>query len=359
MRILFITAGLGYGGAEKMLIFVAESLAERGHTVSIANINTACVGNVRPVSDKIKVYDAGASDGMRGLRRFKQLSKLKKIAKEMRADIIVGFALYPNAMARLVGRSLKIPSVMSERGDPSRTYNGVVERLLFRIINKNDGGVFQTEGAMQYYSERLCKKSRVIPNPIFVNEKIEQIPYEEREKTVVSVGRLHNNQKRYDVMLKAFSVFAEENPEYTLRLYGDGPDGENIIKWCAELGISDKVQLMGVTTTPMADICRDGMFLITSDYEGISNALLEAMATGLPCVSTDHTPGGARLLIEDGVNGLLAPMGDCEAIALAMQKFADDSTLAKTCGERAKEVVLRFAPSKIIDMWEEYLTSLL
>ena len=100
------------------------------------------------------------------------------------------------------------------------------------------------------------------------------------------------------------------------------------------------------------------MFIITSDFEGISNSLLEAMAAGLPCVSTDHTPGGARLLIQDHENGLLAPVADCEGLAAAMCEFAENPSLAEKCGNNAKDVVNRFDPQRIIDTWENYIISL-
>ena len=99
--------------------------------------------------------------------------------------------------------------------------------------------------------------------------------------------------------------------------------------------------------------------IITSDFEGISNALLEAMAIGMPCVSTDHTPGGARLLIKHGENGLLSPIGDIESLANNMNKFADDSEFAEKCGRTAMDVVTRFSPEKIIDKWEEYITKVI
>ena len=171
---------------------------------------------------------------------------------------------------------------------------------------------------------------------------------------MVSVGRLDNFQKRYDVMLEAFKLFHNRHPDYTLKLYGDGADVEQIRKWVRDLGLSDAVRFMGLTKQPMQDIAADGMFLITSDFEGISNALLEAMAAGLPCVSTDHTPGGARLLIQDHENGLLAPIADAQKLADAMCEFAEDPALAEKCGKNARAVLERFAPERIIDMWEEY-----
>ena len=235
----------------------------------------------------------------------------------------------------------------------------IKSRVARWIINRSRGGVFQTDGAMAYYGKGLRKRGTVIPNPIFIKGELPEVDFSEREKTVVSVGRLDNFQKRYDVMIDSFKIFSQSHPDYILKLYGRGNDEEQIKTWAEESGVSDKIKFMGLTTQPMQDIAKDGMFIITSDYEGISNSLLEAMAVGLPCVSTDHSPGGARLLISNGENGLLAPIGDAEALASAMARFADDSELAKKCGNKAKNVVERFAPKKIIDMWDEYLAKVI
>lgn len=355
-NILFITPSLGFGGAAKMLIFVAESLAERGHRVCITNINSTFgeKGNGRPVADSIPVVTIATR------KRKEQISEIRQIAKEFQADIIIGFTLFPNAMARIIGKRLRIPSIMSERGDPACTKvkKGLKYKILFHFINRSRGGVFQTDGAKAFYGRRLQKRGIVIPNPIFITGEVPFVPYEEREKSVVSVGRLDNFQKRYDVMLDAFKLFSEKHPDYILRLYGKGDDEDLIKSWVEERGLMDKVHFMGLTTQPMQDTCRDGMFLITSDFEGISNSLLEAMAVGLPCVSTDHTPGGARLLITDHENGLLAPIADAQGLANAMCEYAEDPALAAKCGENAKDVVNRFAPDRIIDMWENYIITL-
>lgn len=355
-NILFITQSLSFGGAAKMLSFVAESLYARQHKVCIVNLKgTQNVTDYeRSISDGICVKKLLSND------RKKQIFEIRHIAKEFSAHVIIGFTEIPNALARIVGGALGIPSVMSERGDPARTGvgKGVKNNLVLRLINTSPGGVFQTEGARAFYGKGLQKRGIVIPNPIFITGGVPNTPYEEREKTVVSVGRLDNFQKRYDVMLDAFKLFSDKHPEYVLKLYGRGVDEEQIAGWVKERGLVEKVKFMGLTTQPMQDTCRDGMFLITSDFEGISNSLLEAMAVGLPCVSTDHTPGGARLLITDHENGLLAPVGDAEKLAAAMCEFAENSELAKKCGENAKDVVNRFAPERIIDMWEEYILKL-
>ena len=336
-----------------MLSFVAESLDARKHKVYIVNLNS--IKNEthynRTFPETIHVIEFPS------LSRKSQVLRIRKIAKENAVNVIIGFTEIPNLLARIVGFSLGIPSIMSERGDPTQTGvgQGFKNKLVLALINSSRGGVFQTEGAMKFYGKGLQKRGKVIPNPIFVKGEIPQVDVLCREKSVVSVGRLDNFQKRYDVMLDAFKLFSEKHPEYVLKLYGKGSDEELIRKWVAERHLENKVKFMGLTTQPMQDIAYDGMFLITSDYEGISNSLLEAMAVGLPCVSTDHTPGGARLLIQNGENGLLGPIRDAKALSEAMCSFAEDAKLAGECSAKAKDVVNRFAPNRIIDMWEKYI----
>ena len=351
MNIVFITSSIGYGGAAKMLCFVAESLAKRGHKVSICNYgSTHDVTGYKRVIEGVSVYEIQAQGNA------EKIKSIKQIAKKEEANVIVSFTAYPNFCAKIVSLMLGIPSIMSERGDPNRTvHKSIKAKIMIGLINRSKGGVFQTDGARQFYGRGLKKRSIIIPNPIFIKGEIPEVKWEDREKSVVSVGRLDNEQKRYDVMLDAFKLFSAKHPEYILKLYGRGNDEELIKKWVLERELVDKVKFMGLTTQPMQDIAKDGMFLITSDYEGISNSLLEAMAVGLPCVSTDHTPGGARLLIQNGENGLLAPVEDAQGLADAMCMFARDEELAKKCREEAKKVIERFNPEKIIDMWEGYI----
>lgn len=352
--IVFITNSISFGGAEKMLCFIASELAKRGHRISIINRNTMTNSSTyeRSMPENVSYNLLNAE------KKWQQVMAIKKIAKKVNADIIIGFTNYPNFMAKIAGKMLHIPSIMSERGDPSRTISHSWQgKFILSVINRSSGGVFQTDGAMKFYGKCLQKRGIVIPNPIFIDGEVPVVDYEKSEKSVVSVGRFDNTQKRYDIMLNAFKLFSDRHPEYILKLYGSGPDEELVRKIVHDLNLNDKVRFMGLTTKPMQDIADSGMFLITSDYEGISNSLLEAMAVGLPCVSTDHTPGGARLLIQDHENGLLAPIGDYERLADAMCEFADNPQLAKKCGKNAKDVVNRFAPERIIDMWESYIKS--
>lgn len=359
MNILFLTNSIGYGGVAKMINFVSSFLIESGHNAIILNLNSISPslsgGITQDLNAKVKVIT------YYGKRNH--LSKIKKIVDVIRSysiDAIIGFTTFPNFYATISSWITGKPSIISERGDPNRTFSKTTkDKILKFVINRSKGGVFQTKEASEYYSKGLRNRCAIIPNAIFLNSDCTSFcNCVEREKTVVSVGRFQNIQKRMDVLLKAFKIFSTDNPEYILKLYGSGED-DYVHSLITELELTDKVELMGSAKNPMSKISNDGMFVITSDYEGIPNALLEAMAIGLPVISTDCTPGGARLLIQDNINGQLVPIGDYQAVAKAMEKYASNPVFADKCGANATKVLETYSPNKIGTAWINYIEKIL
>lgn len=355
-KVLFVASDLSYGGAEKMLCFVAESLAKRGMKVAIANMQEVH-DNSRQISDEITVYRLESSE-KRFIEKIEKFRELQKCVRDYRPDIIISFKTVQNTLASLVGKVMNIPVIISERGDPTKeNLRRLRTRLHWLAINAADGAVFQTTGAQAYFEPRLIQKSIVIPNPVEVSEKTQKSDYE--EKAVVSFGRLENYQKRYDIMLEAFRLFSIKQPDYVLKLYGTGPDEAQIRKWCKELNLDDKVKFMGYSGKPGSMLCRGNIFLITSDFEGISNALLEAMAAGYPVVSTDSSPGGARMVITDRENGRLVPVQNPALIAEALTEFATNKAMYENCAHNAVKVVDRFSQTRIADEWYQYVQEVL
>lgn len=357
-RILFVTDTFGYGGAEKQLAFVAEGLVKRNYEVAICNLNQRGIQEgVRVVDSRITLFvaDIGYKNAIKSNYDYNRYTW--NVVKEFKPEIIISFKELGNFCAALVGNICDIPSIVSERADPYRAYKNASFPQKFKLwcINHASGGVFQTKEAAAFYSEKLRNNSIVIPNPIFVNGEIPAINYANLPKSIVTIGRLDNYQKRYDVMLGAFALFHKKHQDYVLKIYGNGEDEERIKNWVCEKHLDSCVQMMGVSNNSIRDLLKEGIFIITSDFEGISNSLLEAMACGLPVVSTDHTPGGARLLISNEENGLLVPTGDANAISDALCKYAENDALAMHCGTNARYVLKEFAPEAILDKWENFI----
>lgn len=359
MKIAILTHSIGFGGVEKNIAFLSERLIARGESVFIVYIK----GIIPSYMEKERMsFDSGVvleevevGQG-RGVRRLAQIQRLKSFLTKEKIDIIIGFTKYPNFMACITGKMLKIPVIIAERGDPCVDYqSALLDKLFLKVIAKAEGAVFQTVEAGKFYPQKLQNRSAVVPNPIFLTEVPGIAPVEKRNKTIVSIGRLDNIQKRYDVMLDAFKLFSAKHNDYQLLIYGSGLDNERIIDWVREKALEDKVLLMGVSKNPINDMVPEGIFLITSDYEGISNSLLEAMAVGMPVVSTDCTPGGARMLIKDHVNGLLVPIRDPQSISNALCEYVENPVLATKCGKEAKKVLIDFSKDRIFSLWYNFI----
>ena len=358
-KICFIANSLSYGGAEKIISFTASGFAERGDRVFLVNL-LKNPGDAGRLDSRVTVIPAKAVK-IRYLDRLDQTRKILKAVRAIRPDLIISFTFTANYLASLTGKTLGIPVIISERCDPSRelVLKGHV-KACWNLINSMDGGVFQTEGAMRYYSEGMQARGTIIPNPAVLEEEIvHRVRANGSSPVVVSVGRLENQQKRYDVMLGAFRLLLRSHPDCRLEIYGTGPDEAPIRSWIAEHGMEKAVRLMGRTDHPLRAMDAADIFLTTSDYEGISNALLEAMAIGMPVVATDCSPGGARLLIRNGENGLLVPCGNTAEIAAALGRMAADHALRLRCGENAKKVREEYDPRRIMDLWTGYADRIL
>ncbi len=360
MNIIFIINNLGFGGAEKMATFVANSLAKRGHIVTLFVLNDTS-SSYQQLDEKIRLYCYNKEQKTNTFLQYYEWARFfAPLAKKIVPDVLISFLGIPNLVCVLLAKILHIPSIISERGDPCTAFNDgrFVTKLLLWLYNHSSGAVFQTLEASLFYDKKLQKRSVIIPNPIVLSGNIPEINYKSLPKTIVYLGRLDNYQKRLDILLMAFNEFYRSHSDYKLVIFGRGPAQSDIEAYINEHNLTGSVELKGVSRASMNDLSQHGIFVITSDFEGISNSLLEAMAIGMPVVTTDHSPGGGRLLVQDHINGLLVPVRDPHAIANALSEFANDAELREKCGREATKVLLRFEPMKIIDMWESYIKEL-
>lgn len=349
MHILFLSQTLGYGGAAKIVTFLANKMVDT-NKVTILFYEQKEIR--RPLDERINaIFVPLFGTGIK--IRLKRFKCLKRQIKQVNPDIIISFLTAPNFYATIIGRVLHIPVIISERGDPTlfMSFRAKMHRCIFNLAS---GAVFQTEGAKECYPKKLQLKSAVIPNPVPKDSHI--IHDASLSNHIISfVSRFDVYQKRHDIMLKAMKNIVENYSDALLRFYGDGKDELSIRNMTEELKLSNNVEFMGYTAHVKEVMDESEVFCLTSDFEGIPNTLIEAMSIGMPVVSTDCTPGGARMLIQDGINGLLVERRNAEQIAEAVCRLFANDELRICLGKEAAKIVDTFSEELILKKWIDYL----
>ena len=291
-------------------------------------------------------------------RNFKEVTYLKNYFKEHKASSAVAF-LYDSIFLSLLSKGKKNKLIISERGDPQQSSNSkTTMAFLKNEFQKADAFVFQSPDAQKWYEENTSVKGTVIFNPIKAD--LPESYHGERQKKIVNFCRI-SAQKNLLVLVDAFEKFSKDFPDYELYIIGDpvGNDAEGYIELVKEriekTACKEKIFLLPSRRDIHNEIKDYAMFVSSSDFEGMSNSMLEAMALGLPVVCTDCPAGGARAVINDGENGLLVPVGDSEKLYLGMKKVAEDEELARKLSRNAVAVRENQSLEKIIEKWMEII----
>lgn len=358
-KILFHLNCLEQGGAERVVSNLANQFAKEGDDVVVA---TEWQGeNEFQLDNKVRRIHVGLKERDEGKNRISKvwirIKYLRKCIRDEKPDIVIAFAHKANYRALTSTIGMKVPVVISIRTDPAGHYDSLSDKIQIPLLFPRAAGcVFQTQGQREFFPEYLQKKSCIILNP--VNDKYLNVPKPEmREKTVVQSGRLVDF-KNQPMLLKAFVKVHEKHPDYDLKIYGpDSFDGtkeilEGIIK---EHHAESFIHLMGGSDELEKQLPKASVYAFSSDWEGLPNALLEAMALGMPIVATDCPCGGPKTVIQDGVNGLLVPIKDEEAMAEGINRLIEDRELAERLGQNARKISEKINSVSIITQWRGYI----
>ena len=357
MKILFLNTNIGYGGASKMMVWFANTAACAGHDVSLLTYRIK--DENQELKNGVKHFHIQIEEEGGRKHLLKSISCIHRFIKEKDIEVAVAFLSPSQLRLSLATLGTKTKLLFSHRGDPTLKTAGGWKNKIVGAINRwafrqADFYVFQTKQASQAFSPIIQSRSVVIPNPITplvrTAERAASI-----EKRIVCIGRLDIRQKRQDLLIESFKRITDRYPDYTLELYGDGPDDKEL-RFIA--GDCSRIHFMGKTSDVVSAVQNASMLVLSSDFEGIPNALLEAMSLGVPCISTDCTPGGAAMLIQDKQNGLLVPRGDADTLANAMEWFIEHPQERESMGVAGKQVNVLFAEDKIGKEWLRVLDGL-
>lgn len=353
-RVLFVNNGLSTGGSERVMCVLANEIYARGCEVSMVNLNPYVPASYELMKEiEVLPCEYGNRRGMRYLLfvfRF-----LRKEIMNGNYDVVVSFLRDINILTMIASMGSRKKIVISDRNDPiSLIYkHPIFELLKVFLYPFASSVVLQTEDAKKLYSYNIRKRVVVIPNPI-----MNDIPYAvsigERRHAIVAVGKL-KPQKNYPTLIKAFSLFVKDFSDYELHIYGDGEEERKLRGLVSCLDLDGKVLFHHYTKQIHKCIKDAYIYVNASDYEGMSNAMLEAMAIGLPSICTDCPIGGARMVIQNNINGVLVPVNDYLSLCDAMKSVASDSSFAARIGKEATKIRERLGVSTIVDMWESIL----
>ena len=359
MNILFVNTNIGYGGASKMMVWVASQMAEKGHDVTFFTYRSD--EKLQILNPKVKHIHNQLEDKAGKHKHFVSCVKsLHELIVKGNYDVVIAF-LSPSIL-RVALASIKTDCkvLFSERADPSQKVSSLKLKIIKWVnriaFNRADAFVFQTPKAASFFSKKVQENGVVIPNPIRPLKRTKKRVFG-GDKTIVCVARLDIKQKRQDLLIDAFIEISHKYPYYSLCLYGDGLNDDEVILREKAIGYPN-VKFMGPTTDVVEVIQNATMFVLSSDFEGIPNALLESMSIGVPSVSTDCSPGGAAMLIRNKENGLLVPKGDVKALATAMEFIITHPAESERMAIQATEVNELYAETEIAGKWESFLTKL-
>lgn len=349
---------MGRGGAERVVSILSSDFASRGNKVSIATEWED--KDEYPLDKRVKRIHAGlrASDEKKGraAKIVLRYLRLYGCIKKEKPDIVISFCNKANFRCSLVMCIMKTPLLVSVRNDPKTDY--APYKAATKIMEKKAAGcVFQTPDAKAFFSEKFQKKSKIILNPIAQDYFDFHSQNKAGAKEIVTVGRM-SKQKNQMLLLRAFADICGDFPDYKLKLYGSAENGrlyQKLKDFAIEKGIADRVTFMGTADKLHEKIADASLFVLPSDYEGMPNALMEAMALGLPVIATDCPCGGAAMLVENKKSGMLVRPGDAEGMADAMRYMLSHPDEAGKMGDAAREAALKAEPKKICGEWFEYI----
>lgn len=344
-KVTFILGSMGRGGAERVISILSKYYAEKGYSTDIIVLLNNEVGYKLHESTKLVDFTGNTSSRLKRMPYW--IKSIRKYVKQEKPDVIVSFVASINVIVLNACRGLKTKVIVSERNDPRLDGRSkIVDFMTKMLYPKAYSVVFQTERAKSYFPK--LKNSTIIANPISVENKADST----NEYKIVNVGRLME-QKNQKMLINAFSRLAKVNDQAFLEIYGEGCLKEQLQEQIDSLGLGERAKLMGNQENVVDLISDAGVFCLSSDYEGLSNALLEAMMLGIPCVSTKCA--GADEYIIDGENGFLVDVGNEEEFAEKMIKLCGNKELQQTFSEKSKETAKSFTIEKVMQQWDELI----
>lgn len=350
---MFYISTICNGGAARVMTNLANEMSERGHhCILVTTFRTDVEYELTKGVTRLSLYNEKPK-GNWFIRNIIITRKLRAKLKSENPDVLLSFLGEPNFRAAIATIGTGTKTVLSVRNDPKWEYRGCIPAFLAKtLFRRAEGMVFQTSDAQAWFPKSIQHKSQIIFNA--VKEDFYNIELPTECSGIVATGRL-SKQKNHSMLIVAYSKIAHK-VEDDLTIYGAG-DSTELMRLAGKLGIANRVRFPGQTMDVKNAIKSARIYVMSSDFEGMPNALMEAMAMGLPCVSTDCPCGGPKSLFSDEMKKYLTPVGNSDAMASTMLSLLTDDKERLSHGLRCKEAAKAFMPDIINNQWEKYLNN--
>ena len=380
--IAFYIGGLCIGGAERVICNLAEYFYGEGYRVTmVTKVRDEKEYELNPGIRRI-IADITPEEetGSRIRNLFARISKLKRIWKEVKPDVIVSFIRKNNLMAIASAAPLGIPVVVSVRSAPERELKGFgFKTISFLLFRQAAGVVLQTREAYDFFPGYIRAKAVVLPNsinPDFLKASEEltlattinhdkkmtvydRIPSSVKEKRIITVGRIDDN-KNQRLLVEAYVKIADHYPDWSLELIGDGSGRQTLEEYVNTLPCKDRISFTGAVDDVAKRMSEASIFVLPSKIEGMPNALIEAMVMGMACISTDCPCGGPRdLIAADETNGVLVPVDNSDAMAMALKRLITNDPLRQSMGDNARKIITTLHPDTVNKQWKNYIENVM
>ena len=344
--VFVLISSLSGGGAERVGTVLASELSADYHVVILYTYKSKAKVCYQLSPD----VDLMCVPFFFGQKRppGKMLTGLIRLLKK-RQNAYVSISLTYNPNIINVGSRANDKIICSERNSPLKHWQDSFRfDKIQSIYEQADHVVFQSSVVRDVFNKKIQSHCSILPNPVGVS----CLRKPETEHRIVTCGRLHP-QKNQELLIRAFYQFRNIHPEYTLSIYGEGELRLTLQDLIQSLNLQDSVRLEGRSPHVHEDIADAEIFVLSSDYEGLSNALLEAMMMGFPCISTDCE--GSTDVIENDVNGLLVSRGSEEELLSAMLLMAEHEAEREEMGRKAMQTAERFKREKVVEEWRKLI----
>jgi len=358
MKVVFYISSLSRGGAERVVTTLARQMKNQ---FDVTVITDTVSGNEYDAVDFERInmgYVVYPDILRRVVHKVFYLIRLKRKIKKINPDVVISFSIDSALRMKKAMGKTSIKQILSVRSNPSVDYKckEEIEKVVVQIKDF-DGFVFQTEQQRDFFGKEIAEKSVIILNPM-AEEFLNEIASGEKRREVATFGRL-TKSKDHVTLLHAYDLAAEKLPDYIFSIYGEGELREEMEKIHRTLTYSERIVLQGECSNVKERMRQTEVFVLSSANEGLPNALMEAMAMSLPVISTACPCGGPETVIEQGINGLLVPVGDKKAIADAIVDLCTNREKARKLGEEATKLKLRCNPQIIAEQWKNYIQKIM